>query len=267
MWTECSHSSPSRIDGVAVLQLRAGGAQRLDLGALEHDPALQALDEVVAVAGVAVGRHVARSDLALALSLCHRLQLSLARRARDRRGRGIASTRSTPHLAARLAEADASRRCARRCRIVPCSLSSHQSRPLAPLRSPRRIVRLARCGSPRQSRRGRAAAASTRTGSMPSNGSSPAAAAAPGRRRRTRPPRSAPPPRRRRPARGRPRPQQPLEQRSSGRRRRRRARSWHRLALAFGGPRAELGELRRPRRAARRSPSVDSSARWQTRSG
>ena len=41
----------------------------------------------------------------------------------------------------------------------------------------------------------------------------------------------------------------------------------HRLALALGGPRAELDELAGARRAARRRRRADSSARWQTRSG
>src|SRR4029077_20669069 len=56
---------------VAVLQLGARGTQRLDLCALQHHSALQPLDQLVAVGGVAVGCHVARADLALALALWH----------------------------------------------------------------------------------------------------------------------------------------------------------------------------------------------------
>ena len=56
---------------VAVLELRARGAQRLDLGPLEHDAALEPLEQLVAVRGVAVRRDVTRTQLALALALCH----------------------------------------------------------------------------------------------------------------------------------------------------------------------------------------------------
>ena len=52
--------------GVGVLELDAAGAQRLDLRALQHDPGLEPLEQVVAKAGLAVGGHVAGRRLALA---------------------------------------------------------------------------------------------------------------------------------------------------------------------------------------------------------
>jgi hypothetical protein len=61
--------------GIAVLQLGAGLAQRLHLGALEHDPALDAFDQLVAIGRVPVRGDVARSDLALLLlALGHRFR-------------------------------------------------------------------------------------------------------------------------------------------------------------------------------------------------
>ena len=61
---------------IAVLELGAGGPQRLHLGALEHDPALEPLDQLVAMRGVPVGRHIARADLPL-LALCHAARLAV----------------------------------------------------------------------------------------------------------------------------------------------------------------------------------------------
>src|SRR5579875_3621623 len=51
--------------GVGVLELGAAVAQRLDLGALEHDAALEALEQVVAEARLTVGGDVAGRRLAL----------------------------------------------------------------------------------------------------------------------------------------------------------------------------------------------------------
>src|SRR5438270_2133880 len=60
---------------VAILELGARGAQRLDLGPLEHDSALEPLDQLIAMRGVAVGRHIACADLALP-ALGHPLSLT-----------------------------------------------------------------------------------------------------------------------------------------------------------------------------------------------
>jgi hypothetical protein len=53
--------------GVAVLDLRLALAQRLDFGAGQHHARLPLVEEVEAVRRLPVGRHVARSRLALGL--------------------------------------------------------------------------------------------------------------------------------------------------------------------------------------------------------
>src|SRR6202022_2735150 len=109
--------------GVAVLELCPAGAQRLDLRALQHDAALQALEQVVAKRRVAVARHVARPDL-LAFALGHPVHEPYIAGSRTTRPRG-GSTRTTR------TDTSSPRRSARPervpNRIVPCSLSSHQS--------------------------------------------------------------------------------------------------------------------------------------------
>src|SRR5919202_1090570 len=60
---------------VAVLELGLARAQRLHLGALEHDAGLELVEELVAVGGVAVRRHVARRRLALLAGLRHEVSV------------------------------------------------------------------------------------------------------------------------------------------------------------------------------------------------
>ena len=67
MWTLRSHSSPPRIVAKPSLSCALPLAQRLDLGAGEHDAALDPLEQVVAVRGVAVRRDVPWCDLLLRL--------------------------------------------------------------------------------------------------------------------------------------------------------------------------------------------------------
>src|SRR5215207_3502531 len=69
--------------GVGVLQLDATLAQRLHLGALEHDPGLELVEQVEAEARLPVGGDVPRGRLALLL-LGHAYEYD---------GAGIRSTR------------------------------------------------------------------------------------------------------------------------------------------------------------------------------
>ncbi len=162
---------------VPLFQLRPRLAQRLDLGAPQLDPALQALQQLVAVGGVAVARHIPRAHLALAASrLGHRLPSLVARAipargprarcrrpsvdARSARGGLLRSRRSRsdpgrPRVHAPHPHCDRSPRRQRRApsapprRTVPCSLSSHHSRPAtAPPRAPPSAARRLTGSSP-----------------------------------------------------------------------------------------------------------------------
>ena len=114
--------------GVGVLELGLALAQRLDLGAGEHDPALEALEQVVAVRRLAVGRDVAGGGFAFA-SLGHGAQLtsylgrSTGSRSTRPRGASIRSTRDRD----RIPEPDRAAAAGARPASSPCSLSSHQS--------------------------------------------------------------------------------------------------------------------------------------------
>ena len=243
MWTECSHSSPSRTAGISVLQLRARGAQRLDLGALQRDPALEPLEQLVAMRCVAVGGHVAGPDLALCLALRHRLEPS--RRAPGRRGRALRRLAARAPAAGRRGAPPS--RCADREEWSPARRAPPRSRP------PSALVR------------------SRRTGSMPSNGgeepSSAAAGAssAAGENATNAPaeirPVTSPAKGSRGPAR-----RAAATARSSARCHRRHAPGASRRAR---GPRSTPASsaISPARGAVSPAPSADSSARWHTRSG
>ena len=225
----------------------------------QHDPALQPLDQLVAVGGVAVGRHVPGADLALALALGHRLEPS---RSREQVARGRSATAST-RVHARDAHRDriAERSVAPRALAVQDRALLVELPPLARLLlldpaaaapAPRRRRHLLRAGA-----RGRCP--SSRTGSIPSNGRREHRAGRAGRAIASRGrggdanatnapaeirPVTSP---RERAARAHPR----TAARSSAKQRAMSSRvalDRHRLALAFGGPRAELGQLAGARR-------------------
>ena len=212
---------------VGVLELGLALAQRLDLGARQHHPRLEALEQVVAIRRLAVGGDVTRRRLALRpLAIAHSSPELIARAA-DPPDPAAASIAVDPHPH-RVAEPDRAAAARAHAASCACSLSSHQS--------------------PR----------SRRTGSRPSNAAGP-------RRRRTRRRRSARRPRRRSRLRARRRTARARAGSSGdvvGV-----ALDRHRLALARRASTAPAAATHAASGAASPPPTADSSARWQTRSG
>ena len=131
MWIECSHSSPSWIAAYPSFSWAPESRSAFTSVPSSTMPALEPLDQLVAVRGVPVRRDVARSDLALALALGHAPSVDGSFGLRLRRASGPPG--HGPHRRGRRAPRSGSPRRSVEpgrspWRIVPCSFSSHHSR-------------------------------------------------------------------------------------------------------------------------------------------